>query len=394
MLPVLLLAAGFGALQGASGCGRVDSPRADSETHWLTSCETDRDCGAGSCECGVCTAPCASAADCSALGFTGVECAPSSGGCGASGEPTAGTSAGASAVCLLPCVDDADCGALGSGAVCESQRCEQPAASLAEPVGAAGSTNATPLCDGSDDLRFLLVRPGSDGIAGYPFFTQERGSGFVAVDGQCRFWTSAAATEPVMQGTLSADGAAAFAAAIGYARFAEYTTVDEQDTCAGGVTRIWSPASRAQCTCRCPELEGWASVIDAMFDPVVQELLAGGQPATGPLRLALIGYPSNMDPNAPVAWPLSRAPAMNEVYYAMEYDPLLIDASSGAEITEPSEQVALRATRDDFATRSSGHPYTPLLWTDPDTQQPIWFHMVLRDEVPAHVQAELERPLF
>lgn len=37
---------------------------------------------------------------------------------------------------------------------------------------------------------------------------------------------------------------------------------------------------------------------------------------------------------------------------------------------------------------------TALVWTDPETQQSAWFHMLLRDELPAHVQAALERPLF
>src|SRR6187549_3460575 len=130
-LAALLLAATFAALQGASGCGRANSPRFDSETHWLTRCDTYLDCGAGSCECGVCTAPCASDADCSAIGVTGVECVAQSGGCGAS----VGSTAAASSACLLPCADDADCSALGSGAVCESQRCELPASIPADPVG-------------------------------------------------------------------------------------------------------------------------------------------------------------------------------------------------------------------------------------------------------------------
>lgn len=127
-LPALLIAAGFGALSGASGCGRAESSRMDSETHWLTSCDSDLDCGTGSCECGVCTEACTSSADCSGLGVAGAECVAQSGACGASTASASAPSPLGSA-CLLPCVDDADCTGLGSDAVCESQRCERPASS-------------------------------------------------------------------------------------------------------------------------------------------------------------------------------------------------------------------------------------------------------------------------
>src|SRR5688572_26385639 len=143
-LPALFIAAGFAALQGASGCGRADSPRLDSETHWLTTCQSDLDCEAGSCECGVCTTSCASSADCSVFGLEGVECVQQPGVCGASSDG----SAGASSACFLPCEDNSDCGALGAGAVCQAQRCERLAGFLAD-----ASTGAALICAGSEVLR-------------------------------------------------------------------------------------------------------------------------------------------------------------------------------------------------------------------------------------------------
>src|SRR5690349_3472445 len=123
-LPALLGAACLAALEGASGCGRAESPQIDSETHWLTSCVSDQDCNFGRCECGVCTESCVTSADCAGVGLAGVECVQLS-GCG-SGVSAAGESSDGAA-CLLSCVDDADCGGLGGGARCESQRCERPA---------------------------------------------------------------------------------------------------------------------------------------------------------------------------------------------------------------------------------------------------------------------------
>jgi hypothetical protein len=385
----LFIAAGLGALQAASGCGRADSPRLDSETHWLTTCQSDRDCEVGSCECGVCTQNCASSADCSVLGLTGVECVPQPALCGASGEG----SPGASSACFLPCEDKADCGALGSGAFCQAQRCERLAGFLAD-----GSTGAALLCDGSEDVRFFQVDTGSDGIANYyNRIAEVRGGGFLAIDGQCRFWTASGATNPVTSGTLSAEDAAAFASSIGYERFAEYAPYDDQEGCIGvGLTRIWSPASRAHCICACsedPELQGWGQAISWVRAPAVRELFANGQPLTSPLRLALMRYDRLLERD-PMPWPLSRAPADNETY-PVDFDQLLLDESSGVEITDPGELSALRAARDSYMERQATlGDFTPLVWTDPDTQQPVWFHMLLRDELPPNVQAALERPLF
>jgi hypothetical protein len=132
-------------------------------------------------------------------------------------------------------------------------------------------------------------------------------------------------------------------------------------------------------------------VINAISDPAVNPVFASGQTLTIPLRLALIGYPRIID--EPVPWPLSRSPAKNEIYFSADFDPPLLDESSGVEITDPGELSALRGTRDTYVGGASPD-FTPLVWMDPETRQAAWFHMVLRDELPAHVQAALEQPLF
>lgn len=49
----------------AMGCGQTRTGGgAGSETHWLTECDQDSDCGIGSCLCGVCTMACSSLRDC------------------------------------------------------------------------------------------------------------------------------------------------------------------------------------------------------------------------------------------------------------------------------------------------------------------------------------------
>jgi len=72
-LPRLLLALSALAL----GCEPpAPGPQGDSHTNWLRTCDADRDCGALSCVCGVCTLTCASAADCASV--EGASCLPPS----------------------------------------------------------------------------------------------------------------------------------------------------------------------------------------------------------------------------------------------------------------------------------------------------------------------------
>jgi hypothetical protein len=129
-----------------------------------------------------------------------------------------------------------------------------------------------------------------------------------------------------------------------------------------------------------------------MSDTRLEGWLASAQPLTGPARLALIGYLEDPGERDPLPWPLSRPPAENEFYPVVGRLPRL-DESSGAEINDPGELSALRAASAAYAARPLATGYTPLVWTDPDTQQVVWFHMLLRDELPARVRATLGPPV-
>ncbi|HTV24367.1 MAG TPA: hypothetical protein VMG12_36995 [Polyangiaceae bacterium] len=402
-LPGLLLALAVGALQGASGCGRAESPEPiDSETHWLMSCDSDLDCGAGSCECGVCTQTCATSAECSGLGVAGVECVPRTGVCGASGDAAGGTSAAetAGSVCLLACDGDDDCSALGAGAVCESRRCERAASTVVDGVGGAsntggsgssggaGGTSDTALCDGSEDVRFVYVTGGGF-VSDYYAFGASEGSSFLAVDGQCRFWRMGPGWV-VTSGTLSPADASSFSNAVGYERFTELAPYEDDLQCPdAGTSRIWSPANQASCICGCdqsPEGQGWLPAFRAMSASRLDAWFGDAPSVTGPARLALINYPEGIADSEPLPWPLLRPPADDEI---VTLNPLRLDESSGVEITDPNELSTLRATRDAYLAIEPGRNYTPLVFTLSDNPQQGWFHMLLRDELPAKVRAAL-----
>lgn len=85
-----------------------DGPTLNSNTHWLTSCESSAECGELGCHCGICTSSCASNDECDALG----------GVCAQSGQSDAHASQCASfdpaeraaGLCLATCASDAECG--------------------------------------------------------------------------------------------------------------------------------------------------------------------------------------------------------------------------------------------------------------------------------------------
>lgn len=96
------------------GCTSSHGPTmADTNTSWLSTCGSNRDCGAGaSCIDSVCTLSCDGAAaqrTCQPLGP------------GATCEEQAGS-------CDLPCTEDSECHTLSSHLRCESGRCREPSA--------------------------------------------------------------------------------------------------------------------------------------------------------------------------------------------------------------------------------------------------------------------------
>lgn len=104
-----------GALSAAVACSSP-SPQGGTNTNWMSSCNSNADCKTGLCKCGVCSAQCTSASDCSAL--AGSKCvSPSeiSDGCELSDS-----------ICLLACTKDADCSAAGEHAVCGRNVCTVP----------------------------------------------------------------------------------------------------------------------------------------------------------------------------------------------------------------------------------------------------------------------------
>jgi hypothetical protein len=381
--------------QAVAGCGRARSEDTGSETHWLTTCAADLDCGSGSCECGVCSRGCQTETDCAALSVPGVQCLELA-VCGGVSEAAASPG-----VCLLPCAADIDCSALSEDASCRSGRCalrgtasiglapEAPAALEPEDLRAP-APDATPvpsLCDGSDDVR--AAHQSNVGFATEDGFWSGPGPSFFAIDGQCRFWQAPNGNGQVYTGTIESDVAAAFAARISFGQQSGWRSV-VPDECPGESVRssftLWTDEGTTECNCDCARTapDDWVmGVVNERVNAPTGDVFDDGEAWAGPARLKLVRsrvralqFDANVEPRA---WPLARPPAATEI--TEEGGSV---ASAGALITEASELAALRALRANAAS-------VPVLWTDPDSQVTEEFQLRLEDELPAFVREALER---
>lgn len=158
-------------------CGTDDGKVAGnpgSETHWLTACSAQGQCGEGQCVCGVCTRECSSNASCGELGVDAeVECrAPADElGCDSGAAPErvcllveAPLDAGPSASEAEPDAGNGTAGTGGTGVVAPGSSGAGGATGNPQPGGLAGTgADAGSAGNGGD----AAVAPG--GPASYPF---------------------------------------------------------------------------------------------------------------------------------------------------------------------------------------------------------------------------------
>ncbi len=381
-------------LHAASACGRVRAGDTGSETHWLVSCDSDLECGEGSCECGVCSQACVTMADCGALGIAGVECLPTAGACDSGGASGGLAVAGGGLVCLLPCAQDVDCAELGTEASCENQRCELPPGNSVVGGSSSASLEIPTLCDGSEEIRVVNLDAG--GFVDSSFvFVASYGFTFFAIDGQCRFWQGRGPDGSVYSGSLSNQEAQAFARAIGFGHLSDYSLFRDYECDDGGGQLLWTPEGHISCGCDCgnnPDAPAsWRAAFNATSEARVN-LLVSGQIIRGPAQLALVPMNDPLLKSGAPAWPLERAPTAREIVPGpvVGGDLPQLQESVGALITDPAELFNLRGLRADYSGPVAHSASTPVLWTNPDTQVVEGFYMLLRDEVPASVKAALE----
>lgn len=151
-LSMLLFLAASGA--GASACTKSDDAEIkSSQTHWLSRCETNEDCGGLDCLCGVCTQSCDSAAACDDLSAEA--------SCGSSAAISACGEDSPAKICLASCDTKDDC---GDGASCVSGACAPSPA----PGGPGGGDDTPPPDDAPDPVDDTPAGPPGVQCADYP----------------------------------------------------------------------------------------------------------------------------------------------------------------------------------------------------------------------------------
>ena len=128
-----VLASLVGVLALAISCRGSTSTGTDSNTHWLSSCSGDADCGDLSCICGVCSTPCTIDGHCDGLGESAV-CEELS---------TCATAAGPHQLCTAACSIQADCQKFSADLTCVGNHCEHAGRTASGQGGAGASATMT-----------------------------------------------------------------------------------------------------------------------------------------------------------------------------------------------------------------------------------------------------------
>jgi hypothetical protein len=171
----------------AAACAQTTELDPDGQTHWMTHCDEDDDCGGLSCICGACTETCESDDACSVQGEGRAVCAVAddvldADACG--GQP------GEVRACAPACDRTSDCRAVSDDLVCSNEgacvRGSTGAPELTDPIDGGGSVAAAPVAltcvDGSE-----LTGTGDYEIVGtdifYKFVVAPDGAIYVTVGG-------------------------------------------------------------------------------------------------------------------------------------------------------------------------------------------------------------------
>jgi hypothetical protein len=349
------------------GCGaRANSGgNTGSETHWLQACDTDSDCGAYACYCGVCTRSCESAGQCDDESGPDAECAAPD-----ALEDHAACGDVPAKICVT---EDAVVHSTDGGG--ETNPTSGPVGTTdvgTTSVATDSSSTEVPtdavICDGSDEVR-LWTQTTNDFHPPQEGFRIAYGSKYLAIDGKCNFW--AASPDGLFTGTITdqtvlADYEASYFGKL--ARFADYDpgpSIPDSDLAyvadtSGQVSINTSGAADP------PEgyEETWAAI-----NQLTDDLVQAGERSAGPLRLLMVVG----EVISPEPWPLELDPK-----------PWVAENFPGDE-KRPDAGIWLNAGETANALRATGegtYAYTGAAGTE-------YLQLFLRDEVPPKVLAAL-----
>lgn len=390
------------------------------KTNWLAACERNVDCRdlpEAECTASQCTRECANDLDCSELGSrvtcdVAVHVCVSSAESGpvASADPDS-SSEGAQDTAPTPepvstSVDD------GDPTTTDSEEPVSEPAPTVEPMSEPDSTPAVDpvsavepdasmdpvleLCDGSDEIRFFTTTGGGF-VDEYYAFYGAYGYSFLAIDGQCNYWSASRSLGLVRTGALSEERAREIAAALSLGQLGQFPE-DPYAGCTDATTTVLrDPAGQVNCYCdACTNADAppaLAAMLLAALD-LSGDLFATGSDVTGPAQLLIVEDPYLEPRGAGLSWPLELEP-LSVVFV---YDPNLgaeqVTPDSGQAITQSEELAALRTLRVEWLQsneyQSSGDPYVHATHVSDDAGAATHLRVYLRDLLPDHVKSAFD----
>lgn len=383
------------------GCGAATKQDPGSETHWLESCGSDADCDVGQCECGICTTECRTDDECVVTGAAVGACvraAETELSCGAAVAATTRVCAPLASV-VDTAGEDPTGGNTPDAAISVDHDTSVDVMTSDTTAVDGGSTtvdvtssDAPPepleLCDGSNDVRFLMTNAGGFVDIGYDFYGTY-GHQFLAIDGTCHFYVLTYAGQAVREGQLTPEQATQLSEDLVFGRLGDYSDMVAEVCPDGTITTLWDPSGKTECGCICDAPEQPAEWIQAIAKvrEWVPVLYAAGEPYAGPLHRV---YRAT-DPETPVSetavrWPLSGEPT--DIMAVDDYD-----FPAAARVVEMEEdRRLLREMRAEWALENEWTAaimmIAPLLI--PGGIGQAQYQVFLKDVLPEQVDARLE----
>lgn len=397
------------------GCGAATKQDPGSETHWLQTCGSDADCDVGRCECGICTTECRTDDECAVTGAavgvcvraaetdlscgaavaeTTRVCAPLTSVLDTAGDDTSGgntagdtTSVGHDASDTTSNETtsvDIDTGSNDTGS-------NNTMSSDTTAVDATSSDVTSPpieLCDGSNDVRFLMTNAGGFVDIGYEFYGTY-GHQFLAIDGTCHYYVLTYVGQAMHEGQLTPEQALQLSGDLAFGRLGNYSDMVAEQCPDGTITTLWDPSGKTECGCICDSPEQpavWTQAI-AKVREWVPVLYAAGEPYAGALhRVYRATDPEMPSTESALRWPLPGEPT--EVLAFDDYD--FVAAARAVELDE--DRRLLREMRAEWSLENEWTPaimiFAPLLIAGGIGQ--AYYQVYLKDVLPEHVDARLE----
>lgn len=358
-----------------SACGaRVDGGNTGSETHWLSACSDDADCGEFSCLCGVCSRSCDSNGQCDEVSDLGAQCAATD----AIGGKACGSDVPARICVREDNVDETDSGQSDTAA--NTSDVSDTTAATSETSDDTRPPSNPVICDGSDDIRLLTQSFGGGPVPDSHAFVHAYGWSFMAIDGKCNFWLSGDAGQ-VISGTVTDSSVlesyeAAYFQKLG--RFADYRP---NDGCPdAGQAYVADPSGVALFVCGAvAPPEGWEETQVAVSE-LATTLTSIGERSQGSLRIALLKEESTGSEVVP--WPLDLDPSA-WVFEQSEVSASFGRPDFGITFNSGERAESLRAANDgNTSSYGKVFSYTGSAGT-------AQLRMLLRDDVPPKVAAAL-----